>query len=687
MATKDLKLDAQTQQLGDVVGGDNQLRSKLAADLEDSQRPIRYMSLDWDDFEDLLFVLGRNGNDPLNTFSEGSLSSIVIERSGRTMAQLPSGVVNAYSIKDQGKSLLMNLLLHNYVLPNATTQYDMKTKLQLWDLLSNTYGTMFMVYDWVTRDDYTGPDCWLPYIRNCFPQQGRMSPNDCEFFFVSDFVSRDSLTRIADENDRVYDVEAVKQILTKANRSTAVMPSARNDYLRNNPMFTQRRRASLSNTDEIEIVTCYERGKDGRWMSFAPDYQNSIIRNIQNPHHSGRIPVVAKYSLPIMDSMIGLGDMEKGRYMQYAKDDVIHLNKDRLALSTYPPMKIIEDNVTMPSVRLQPSAKMLVSGPNDITWHSLPTNQSDSNLLYQMIGGALNNVAGTTTTTTSGENTDPTQGKTPEAIKSQNASQNTRDEMNTARMESAIQELYEGMINLINTRQKDPIEFYMFGDEIKQIISQGYDDIKDIVKFSGKNKGAKLDDASSVLITIQPNRLSNDKGYRYKIDAGSTLAEDQAEQHQQLNEIMTTYIQNPTVISSLLEQGGQSIDFPEMFKQWFISGGLKSWNEILKPMATSTQPGQMGANNQPGQGQQAEQHRPPSVTLQGKLGPNGLAGAEQAAQLPVDQPQPTSQMLMQSAAQANPQQFAPSGFTDPDIAQAHAQMQAIAAQVGQRGNQ
>lgn len=692
------KPDKETQQLGNSVGGPQDLRSQLASDLADAQQAIKYMSLDWDDYEDLLFVQGRNGGDPMSTFSEGSLSSIVIERSGRTMAQLPSGVVNAYSIKDQGKSLLMNLLLQNYIVPNANAQYDMKTKLQMWDMLSNVYGTMFMVYDWVVRDDYVGPDCWLPYIRNCFPQQGRMSPQDSEFFFVSDFMSRDALTRIADEDDKVWDVPAIKDILVKVNKSTAVKPKARDDYLRNNPMFVNRRRSTLTNTDEIEVVTCYERGTKGRWMSFTPDFTNSIIRNIENPHMSGKIPVVAKYSQPIMQSMMGLGDMEKGRYMQYAKDDVIHLNKDRLALSTYPAMKYISGNVSPSSIRMQPLAKIEVTNQNDLDWMPLPENQSDSNLLYQFITGAISNVTGTTDTRVSADSNAPTQGKTPAAIKDSQDSENTRDAMNNDRMMSAVQELYEGFVNLVAVRQKDPIQFYMFGDEIKQIISQGYDDIKDMVKFSGKNKpsadGTQKDvkDADSVLITIQPTKLQNEKGYRYKIDSGSTLAEDQAQQHTQLNEIMTTYIENPTVVETLLNASGQTIDFGAMFKQWFISGGLKNWSDILKDMPTQSPQGQSGASSQGAPGQQAEQQKPPAVSLSGKLGPTGLAGAEQQANLPQDQAQPmapqpgqqppVANQLVSQAAQANPQQMAPSPFTDPDIAAAHAQMQAMHSNAG-----
>ena len=117
----------------DVIGGDNQLRSSLAKQYKTAQDAIRYFSLDWDEYEDLLFVYGRNADNSKQRLSEGSLSTIVIERAGRVMSQLPMGSVNALGLQNQGKGLLMDLVLEKYIYPNADEQYDLETKLFLWD--------------------------------------------------------------------------------------------------------------------------------------------------------------------------------------------------------------------------------------------------------------------------------------------------------------------------------------------------------------------------------------------------------------------------------------------------------------------------------------------------------------------------------------------------------------------------
>ncbi len=696
------------EQPDSTIGGDPALRSLLAQEYEQCQRAIKYFALDWDEYEDLLMVQSRTADNLHVRVSEGSLSTIVIERAGRVMAQMPSGVVNALGIKNTGQSLLYNLLLHNWIYPNANEQYDLETKLFLWDMYSNVYGTFGMMYDWAYREDYSGPDCWLIPMRNLWPQQGRFSTKNSDYMYVSTFMGRNDLEAIIDNKVPGYDLECIAEVL-KATENKAVVPASENDYLRHNPMWQYRRRANYTNTGQFEIVTKYEAGKDGRWISFFADYGNKVMRNIENPHKDGRIPVVLKYALPTLDSIVGLGDMEKGRYMQYAMDTVLNLQIDYQKIHTYPPLKVIMQNVVMPSVRLQPGAKWGVSSMSDIGHHELPEADQSHNMTYQFLEKAINNVAGNTTTPTQGSGPNATQAaKSPEAIKSNGKDESTHDAIDLKFMQKAIEELFGGMLNLINVHAADPdsepVELDLFDDEIKQLMDAGYDDIKDIVKFDGKAKGKDINDAKSVYLKIPPDRLKNQRGIRYKIDAGSTLEQNQEEQHEQLNEIMTTYVENAASVEALLNAGGQTLDFPELFKQWFISGGLKQWNTILKPLAQGTQVGQQGASNQGAQ-QAAQQAQPPpgeSINFKDVAGMAPQAGAAmlQQAGLPgqellqpqpmqpgmpaqqiAGQPQSPDMSQVQQSQQQLPQQPTQTQPTpgqpfiqDPEIRQAHAQI-------------
>lgn len=570
-----------------TVGGSSDLRGLLSKQYEQSQSAVRYFSLDWNEFEDLLFVQGRSPDNNRVRVSEGSLSTIVIERAGRVMSNMPVGTVHALGLQNQGKGLLMNMLLEKYIYPNANEQYDLETKLFMWDMYSNVYGSMAMAYDWTVNQNYSGPDCWLVPMRNFFPQQGRLSIQNCDFVFISNFISRETLQQIYDEgDDTYYDLKAIEILLTKTAHG-ATMPKARMDYLRTNPMWEWRRRAPFTDTGEIEIVTKYESGPDGRWLDFAPDFENIVIRNIKNPHEDGRIPVVLKYGLPTLDSIIGRGDMEAGRFQQYAMDTTLNLQIDRLRLATYPPIKVVNGNVVMPTIRFQPGAKWLVSNPNDVSHHQFPDATENMNQSYQFLKAALNNTLGSTTTQVSAENTDSTQGKTPQAIKQGQAQQSTRDSIDSKLMGKAITELFNGFLSLINNVKQDhPIEFYQFGDEIAQI-AQNYPDIKDSIQFEGKNNGADVAQAKTVKIVIKPSKIKNEKGYLYKIDPMSTQLQDKAIEHQQLLEIYTEYASNGEFIDTKLASQNMTFDFADFFKRLIQTGGVRDVNSIIKPTMTA----------------------------------------------------------------------------------------------------
>lgn len=691
----DWKRDLEASGSDKEVGGDIYLRQVLSQDYEAAQSAIRYFSLDWDEYEDLLFVQGRSPDQSRVRVSEGSLSTIVIERAGRVMANLPVGTVHALGLQNQGKGLLMNLVLEKYIYPNANYQYDLETKLFLWDLYSNVYGTFFMCYDWTVTENYAGPDCWLVPMRNIFPQQGRLSIRNCDYVFVSNFISREYLQSLVDDNVTDYDLDAVQQILDKTAHG-ATMPKARQDYLRTNPMWEWRRRAPFTDTGEIEVVTKYEAGKEGRWIDFCPDFGNIVIRNILNPHKNGRIPVVPKFGIPTLDSIIGRGDMEAGRFQQYAMDTTLNLQIDRLRLATYPPIKVVNGNVVMPTIRFQPGAKWLVSNPNDVSHHQFPDVQENMNLTYQFLKGALNNTLGSTTTQVSQEANGPTQGKTPQAIKAQNSSQSTRDSIDTKLMGKAIEELFGGMISLINdVDQSQPIEFYQFGQEIAQI-SQNYPDIKDCIRFEGKKNGADIASAKAVKITLKPSRIRNEKGYTYKIDPMSTQHHDEELEHAQLVEVWNEYAQNADTIDSKLQAQGMSFDFASFFKKMLQTGGIRDVNAIVKPMVMGANAGAMQSNTQGGQAAQGPENRmteqinikdlPPAGAVQLaaqagiQLKPEDFEQqADDEAQRKVQEKTAIKQVPAAQPSLPVSQPQPPKAPMMPELAQAHAQIDAIHA--------
>lgn len=682
-----------------TTGGSNELRDHLSKEFDTCQRAIKYFALDWDLYEDAFMVQSRTADNLHVRVSDGQLSSIMVERAARNNAQNPTGTVRALGLAKTGQSLLYQLLLFNKIIPNDDEQYDHDIKMFLWALYADMYGTMGMQYDVSLRGDGL-PVSWLVPIRNLWPQQGRFSVKNSDYMYVSNFLSRNDLQSILDNNIEDYDLECVDQILTQT-KDKAVAPRSTNDYLRHNPMWQYRRRAQFYDTGQFEVVTKYEAGisedDPGRWISFFCDYDNKVMRNIENPLHNRRIPIVLRYALPTLDSIIGLGAAEKGLLMQNAADMVLNMQIDGLKIHTYPPRKIIMQNVNIPTIRMQPAAKWGVSNMNDEGPIELPEIDQSKNMTYQFIQNALNNINGKSSmplaTNQSQLNAQP---KSPAAIQDKNESENTMDALYLKFQQKAQAELYEGMLSILCASASDddaePIEIQLFENEIKQILDEGYDDIKDIVTWPGKGKkdgGVQIEDAKTIILKIPPSKLKNDYGLKFDIDEGSTLQEDQDKQFEAINGVYEDYVDNAAAIETLLNQGGKTVDFPELYKQRLINSGIKQWNDILKPTSQGSQPGQAGANaGQTGQvvAQQAQQANQPPDAQAGLSQPNlTTAGVGVAPVAPNPQINPgfPSAGPTQAPVQAiTPAEMPDENYMiqDPEIRQAHAQMMAIGGQ-------
>jgi len=121
--------------------------------------------------------------------NDAHLSTSIIQRTQRILAQPPTGTVKYLDGKNRGKGVLMNLILEKYIRPNANAQYPHLTKLKLWTIYSQVYGSMPMLVDYRVSDDYVGPDCWLIPIRQYYPQPDVAQVNDMDYAFVDNFVS------------------------------------------------------------------------------------------------------------------------------------------------------------------------------------------------------------------------------------------------------------------------------------------------------------------------------------------------------------------------------------------------------------------------------------------------------------------------------------------------------------------
>ena len=508
--------------------------------------------------------------------TDSRLSTIIWERAGRVMGQMPSGVVKALTMKDKGKSMLMDVILQRYIQPNANSQFTHLTKLRMWDLYSMVYGVMPMMYDYRIDDEYVGPDCWLIPIRNWIPQRGKVSIQDSDYNHVESMVSVRWLEDKLDSKLGDWNKSVLKEIIKKAKDGTTSKKESRDEsYVeqdRDQDPKTQTGKAA-----QVKIVTRYEASKDGKWVTFCPDYDNKVIRDIPNPHKNGKIPIVLKYCFPLVDSIYGLGDFERGKTLQYAMDSLINLYLDGVKMSIFPPTIMNPNGIVPSSVRYSPGARWLENMPNSIRpYNTSPQGLSTFQSTYSFLIGSMLNQNGTTDTAANSESTsDPGFGKTPQALQMLQARENTRDNWDRFMMEQAVEELYDGFVNLTAKKQPKPIKLDLFGAEVQQI-AQLYPDVAEILKVSESGEYGQL--------TIKPDALGKDCNYRYYIDANSTSRKDDAQQSEALTALLVAVSKIPG-LNQELAKNGTKYDIGEHMKRIFATSGVEGYDKILTQMS------------------------------------------------------------------------------------------------------
>ena len=552
----------------------SEVTDKLCKDMQaawDSLRPLRDT---WSEKEQTLLAQTTDsfsGNVVKARVTDAALSTFTFERQARVAAQLPTGAVHPTGAKDEGKAKLANIVLQRYIIPNAGRSYDMLTLQRMWGVYSSVYGSMPMFYDYCVADDYIGPYASLVDPRMFMPQPGRNSVKECDWVMISTLVSIDYLKGIIKKKQTSWNKDAVEGLIEMAKDG---LPSRVNDSEKDSTVSTSRYSRGEFATGQVELVTKYEAGEKGHWITFAPDYKEAgVLRDIPNPHKSGKIPVVMRHCFPLMNSIFGLGDFERGMRIQKAKDSFLGLRLEYAKNLVFPSMKVNLQNVTPSTVKNGANQKILVTDMNNSVQYFQPTGNANQEFqsTFSVLNSIQQNQFGTSTTEVSGtDSANPAMGKTPQALKMQSQRENARDTWDRFMHEQAVEELYEGMINLLSVKMEKPIDFMVFEEEIRQLGNQYGEEVLQVL---AGNKIGRM--------TIAKKDIYSDKGFCYIIDANTSMKKDEEEQMQALQFTWEIAHSNPQ-LTQALQLAGYNYNEAEHFKAIMINSGITDWDRILQ---------------------------------------------------------------------------------------------------------
>lgn len=497
------------------------------------------------------------------------LPTMILEREARVMSQLPTGKIKAMSKNDRLGEKLMNLVLDKYVNVNANSQFDLLTKYRLIDRYSNIYGNFFAFVDWTVKENgYVGPDMWLLNIRDVFPQVGAVSIEDSDYIIVRTWQPISYFKSLLKNKE----FKNIKEVIAKLENST---PTKNDDEKDSRELHDYPSSQPAKSKGNYEVLSMYEKDK---WTDYVTD-ADTVIREIDNPHDNGELPVVCKYSIPLLNDIFGMGDMERGKSMQYTLNSLWNLYLDGVKVSIFPPTLINKDYIAdLSSIKWSAAAKWLVKGANGTsqaaqTMNLSPQGQNTFNNVYQIVTSSMLNMMGTTDTSISAQ-VDPGMGKTPEALKQQGARESARDNVDRFYMERFLTQVNKKFVNLISKKMSNQIAVRMFGEEIDQFLKE-------------YPMGKELYDDKTGKISIGKKTLGNVM-YDYEIVSGSTYALDQKEQQQNLMMLLELFTKTPAIVEALKLEGKQA-KLGEIVNRILINSGIQDYEKIVTDIASDPQ--------------------------------------------------------------------------------------------------
>lgn len=540
----------------------------------------------WKEKEALL--LGRNMESTTNTqksqIFDPRLSTVVFERASRVMAQHATGKVQAIDDKnDKAKNIMMDLIMQKYIIPHADSQFDLLTKFRMLDLYSLVYGSQMALIDYRVDDDYIGPDMWLIPMRHYLPEPNSTTIQSANYGFVDAWVTRDWLESRPKSGDW-KNIDKILEEVDAGNYKKSEYQSYSEELYQDNTYGGKGKYAM------IHVRTRYERD---HWTTYCPDFSglqgNSIIRDVANKHGNNEIPIVKKDAFPLIDRFYGLGDFERGKTIQYAINSLWNLFLDGQAMKLYPPVVYHPGSIVNHTMKYTPGAKWaLTTNQNAFVPKALNLNPGTENSFqstFQVLVASLLNQAGTTDTSVT-KQTDPGLGKTPAALEQIKARESARDNWDRFLMEQTVERSMNIMIDLLCTKQEKPIDVELFKSDIDKITKMFPDQSGEMMEVFESGQYGKM--------TVKNKDIKSK--YRFSVDAGTTMKKDDAKEHQNLVEIMTTMLAVPGIAQQVpqgkVQIGTKVVDFGEMLERFIVTSGVQDYEKIVEDMEENQEGGQ-----------------------------------------------------------------------------------------------
>lgn len=460
--------------------------------------------------------------------TDGTSASIIIKSARRAVQQLPAGVVST-SDEYSPWPILAEFAYLKEILPNANAEYDLIHK--MWITIENgeSFGSQCVFTPVAYNDDKLLPDYLIISWRDVFIQPGKRSASDSDYLFVRTWWQKTDVEKLIDaEKERrrtakkegalyepTWDLKALEEI------KEAIVTKDSKDQSEAEQQYSL-------DPSGIEIITGFQIGHNATFFTFNPATKK-IVRRKKNKDPRAKIPLNWYFYDADGVNPLGRSVLELIGPLQNLIDSDMQAYQYNRAAALRPTINVYGD-VNERTLEFKPNGLNKIKNPNvRIEAMSVDTSAiRDYPNLYGLQKSQMLNLVNSPDTSISAEVGNPGFGKTPQALKTQQAQLSIDDNALRKGFEAFFEEWSETAINLYFAERE--------GVEIIQLDTDTAQRLRDLEAKGHVLDGVVLDDDNKATVDF-----SKAKGVlKFKIDASTTKVNSEAAQLDSLKTLIQT---------------------------------------------------------------------------------------------------------------------------------------------------
>lgn len=460
--------------------------------------------------------------------TDGTSASIIIKSARRAVQQLPAGVVST-SDEYSPWPILAEFAYLKEILPNANAEYDLIHK--MWITIENgeSFGSQCVFTPVAYNDGKLLPDYLIVSWRDVFIQPGKRSASDSDYLFVRTWWQKTDVEKLIDAEKERRDTAKKEGALYEPTWDLKALEEIKEAIVTKDSKDQSEAEQQYSlDPSGIEIITGFQIGHSATFFTFNPATQK-IVRRKKNKDPRAKIPLNWYFYDADGVNPLGRSVLELIGPLQNLIDSDMQAYQYNRAAALRPTINVYGD-VNERTLEFKPNGLNKIKNPNvRIEAMSVDTSAiRDYPNLYGLQKSQMLNLVNSPDTSISAEVGNPGFGKTPQALKTQQAQLSIDDNALRKGFEAFFEEWSETAINLYFAERE--------GVEIIQLDTDTAQRLRDLEEKGHVLDGVVLDDDNKATVDF-----SKAKGVlKFKIDASTTKVNSEAAQLDSLKTLIQT---------------------------------------------------------------------------------------------------------------------------------------------------